>query len=1278
MRTYLSSLLKMFCVSLVMGFMAFPHLANAQITNGNFETGAGLGFTSWTTVNSGTNAWYCGALGAQAGVRGAFISSTGGATLTYNKTNAQVSHFYQAAVNIPAGQNILQFNWKGFGENNFDFLEVFLVPNGTPVTAGIRMGIINRVGGPYQGQSAWQTANVNLGCFASAQSRTIVFSWVNDGSLGTDPPGCIDNVTLITNPLPVTGLTCANAVNIPALPYNVAGESTACMGNDYTAATPGICNGTFAFGEDKVYSYTAAAAECISITLTGTSTDDIGFAVYQGCPGGGGVCIGSGAPAVSNILSGSVTLPAAGLYYIIIDSRSPSTSVSYNLLITSFGAGAFNDAPFQAQPLPFNIPIAGNNTCSGPADEPAMPACFLPAVGNTMNTVWFSFIAPASGCVKVKTVLGTLRNTQIALFGPVLGSIASGAGNTLVQRNCNQDQAACGSNQYANSEFTASALSPGFTYYIMVDGWGTQTGSFSIYIMDGGVGCVNQFPPTPGQDCLSPFPVCKTAINVANPGPQAFGSFCDFPNGVNCLASGERGSYWYKISIAGAGFLQFDIVPNDWPGPPSTAATDYDFAIWKTKTAGVAGPANCSNLGTTAPVSCNYSALGVTGCFSAANGTSPAAYPGFGGAYMARITVAAGDEYYLNISNFSNSTSGFTLNFSAASPIAYTPAAGGNLLWTGSLSTDWYNPENWGGCAVPNCVYNVVIPAAPTNQPLITGLTAVCGSVDINIGATLTMAANSQLKVCNNYVNNGSLVANANSTILMQSDSVVQNQSMTGAMTGANGIWHLTVSKPTTVGGNTVTLNNDLDNKGNFTVNTSASGGSFNASGRYHKVAGNFTIWYSLAPYGVYSAASTLEFNGTANQNYFNRGSLNNVLMNNGVGGFVTLGNSGATDNMLIGGTLTLNSGRILTAANRVNVINNSPTAVSVGNIGSYVEGNLKRNLAPTGGSYDYPVGTAAKGYQRINFNLANPNDRTNMLIAFNNTAPAAYPILGPECVSALFNQTALDHGLWTVITTPPSGTVGSYSVTAYNRSYTNPQSGFTVMNKYLAGAWNLQGVCVPASPITAVQRTGMTTLATGLQLAIAQALTPLPIDLLSFDAYPKTKSIGLKWITGSEVSNKGFEIHRSINPPEFNYIGWVDGHGTTNETNEYNFMDYNVVPNQTYYYRLKQIDFDGRSEWSEIVAAKITGSHFFMNVIPNPYSGKTNITFSLDADADVMIEVLNTMGQQVAVIDQGRKAKGDYRYDFSAKDKGYATGIYTVRISVDGEMHTKRIIELD
>ncbi|MBK8415820.1 MAG: hypothetical protein IPL22_15760 [Bacteroidetes bacterium] len=61
-----------------------------------------------------------------------------------------------------------------------------------------------------------------------------------------------------------------------------------------------------------------------------------------------------------------------------------------------------------------------------------------------------------------------------------------------------------------------------------------------------------------------------------------------------------------------------------------------------------------------------------------------------------------------------------------------------------------------------------------------------------------------------------------------------------------------------------------------------------------------------------------------------------------------------------------------------------------------------------------------------------------------------------------------------------------------------------------------------------------------------------------------------MKFITASEVNNKGFEIQRSLSPPEFKNIGWVDGHGTTSEIHEYSFDDRDVVPNNTYYYRLK------------------------------------------------------------------------------------------------------------
>ena len=201
-----------------------------------------------------------------------------------------------------------------------------------------------------------------------------------------------------------------------ALPSTLNNQTTACAGNEYTAATAGICNGTFAAGEDRVYSLNVTSGQCIGVTLTNASSNDIGFAVYQGCPGtAGSVCIGSGGGATLGTLSGTVTLPAAGNYFIIIDSQNPTTSVSYNIQVTSFGAGAPNDRPFQAVSVPFNITIPGNNSCSGGADEPSNPNCFGPVGGNALNTVWYSFIAPASGSVRMRTGIGTLTNTQMAV-----------------------------------------------------------------------------------------------------------------------------------------------------------------------------------------------------------------------------------------------------------------------------------------------------------------------------------------------------------------------------------------------------------------------------------------------------------------------------------------------------------------------------------------------------------------------------------------------------------------------------------------------------------------------------------------------------------------------------------------------------------------------------------------------------------------------------------------------------------------------------------------------
>jgi hypothetical protein len=404
---------------------------------------------------------------------------------------------------------------------------------------------------------------------------------------------------------------------------------------------------------------------------------------------------------------------------------------------------------------------------------------------------------------------------------------------------------------------------------------------------------------------------------------------------------------------------------------------------------------------------------------------------------------------------------------------------------------------------------------------------------------------------------------------------------------------------------------------------------------------------------------------------------LKNVLMNH-TGTGVTLGNSGAADWMVLDntGVLTLTNGKIITGANRVNVMSTAPAAVTAGNVNSYIEGYLLRSLSvPGGGAYDYPVGTALRGYERINFSLSSPNDRTSMTVWFNNTAPA-YPVLGPECTAALYDQPSLNHGVWAVATVPASGTSGSYGITAYNRSYSNAMSGFTVITQMSAGSWGLHGTCVP-TPVTAVQRNNMTLLENNMQFGIGQSTTPLPVELLSFTATALTDEIRLDWITATEISNAGFEIQRATAPPVFDVIGWKDGHGTTSQVHEYVMTDHDVVKEQTYYYRLKQLDYDGNFDFSETIAARISGAGLTLAAVPNPFTAGTQVIVSLSKDPpDAKLMLFDALGRMVTLLYEGPLTAGTHTYELKPETRTPSQGIYTLRLLAGDEQMVLKIVQ--
>lgn len=114
-------------------------------------------------------------------------------------------------------------------------------------------------------------------------------------------------------------------------------------------------------------------------------------------------------------------------------------------------------------------------------------------------------------------------------------------------------------------------------------------------------------------------------------------------------------------------------------------------------------------------------------------------------------------------------------------------------------------------------------------------------------------------------------------------------------------------------------------------------------------------------------------------------------------------------------------------------------------------------------------------------------------------------------------------------------------------------------------------------------------------------SLTTMPVTLAAFRVVNNDEANLLIWETVSETNNLGFEIERSADTKNFEKIGFVDGIGDSKKNKVYRFTDH--TPLQTSYYRLRQIDYDGKFEYSRIVSVKFDKVVF--SVYPNPGYGQ-------------------------------------------------------------------------
>ncbi len=186
-----------------------------------------------------------------------------------------------------------------------------------------------------------------------------------------------------------------------------------------------------------------------------------------------------------------------------------------------------------------------------------------------------------------------------------------------------------------------------------------------------------------------------------------------------------------------------------------------------------------------------------------------------------------------------------------------------------------------------------------------------------------------------------------------------------------------------------------------------------------------------------------------------------------------------------------------------------------------------------------------------------------------------------------------------------------------------------------------------------------------------------IPVELVSFTGKTENNIIILDWITASELNNYGFEIQRLIANSQWKKIGFVNGNGTTTETNYYNFVDMEPV-NGEISYRLKQQDYDGSFSYSNIVKVyfnTVPLTYQLFQNYPNPFNSSTIITYQIPGDEFVTLKVFDVLGSEVAVLIEGNKKAGYYSIPLNANDLG--SGIYFYTMVTENYVSTKKMLLL-
>jgi Fe-S cluster assembly iron-binding protein IscA len=183
----------------------------------------------------------------------------------------------------------------------------------------------------------------------------------------------------------------------------------------------------------------------------------------------------------------------------------------------------------------------------------------------------------------------------------------------------------------------------------------------------------------------------------------------------------------------------------------------------------------------------------------------------------------------------------------------------------------------------------------------------------------------------------------------------------------------------------------------------------------------------------------------------------------------------------------------------------------------------------------------------------------------------------------------------------------------------------------------------------------------------------PMPVRLVAFNvSLIEKNNASLTWTTTEETNNSGFDIEMSTDARTFVKVGYTEGKGNSKALNNYSYT-VSDLSGGNYYFRLKQLDYDGKFEYSRVESLTIKNADDIASIYPNPTKDKVKILSNLHKNQAFSIEVANQNGQIVLTL----PASANYLNGYELDATSFKTGLYFIVLKGENFTETLKFVKL-